>query len=259
MILYFFLVPFSFTMVVDNVTFLLVHLINIHLSYYFYPTQLNWQEKRTHLPVKKLEKHHGFGRIPVSVFGPLTVSRFVFDKKHWSAPCSPVLVLQYCYTLCGPELTGCWEWKGHRVRFHFCWLPSLCSWAGVQSLCQAAKSEISQSPASHSVGICIHYWFTLAWRCVPEAHVDVRSEQGPTSHSVRICIYYWFALAWRCVPEAHANVCSECLLLCNARLLILFVSKAVWEYSKHCEHIKYSENVNLVFVFMRLFSSRNLY
>lgn len=108
LILYLFLIPFSLSVVVDNVSFLLVHLINIHLSYYFYTTQMNWQEKWTHLPVRKLENHHGFGRIQLTVFGSLTICHFVFDKKRWSAPCSPVLVLQYCCTLWGTEHTGCW-------------------------------------------------------------------------------------------------------------------------------------------------------
>ena len=163
LILYFFLVPFSFTMVVDNISFLLVHLINIHLSYYFYTTQMNWQEKLTHLPVRKLENHHGFGRIQVTVFGSLTICHFVFDKKRWSVPCSPVFVLQYCYTLWGTEHSRCWGVERAQSQISFLLVAiSVPLDKGPVSLPGCQESEISQSPASHLIGICVYYWFTLA-------------------------------------------------------------------------------------------------
>lgn len=96
LILCFFLVAFSFTMVVDNVSFLLVHLINTHLSSYFYTTQMNWQEKWTHLPVRKSENHHGFGRTQVTVFDsnnlPLCFWQETLKCSLLTCPCPAVLL-----------------------------------------------------------------------------------------------------------------------------------------------------------------------
>lgn len=140
LILCFFLVAFSFTMVVDNVSFLLVHLINTHLSSYFYTTQMNWQEKWTHLPVRKSENHHGFGRTQVTVFDsnnlPLCFWQETLKCSLLTCPCPAVL------------LHSLWDWtrwvlgggKGTESGFTFVGCH-LCPWTKVQSLCQAAKSQ----------------------------------------------------------------------------------------------------------------------
>lgn len=78
---------------------------------------------------EKLENHHGFGRRNSGDCVWLSQSAALFLTKRWSVPCSPVLVLPLL-------LHSLWDWtrwvlgsgKGHRVRFHFCWLPSLCPW-----------------------------------------------------------------------------------------------------------------------------------
>lgn len=168
LILCFFLVAFSFTMVVDNVSFLLVHLINTHLSSYFYTTQMNWQEKWTHLPVRKLENHHGFGRTQVTVFDSNNLPLCFWQETLKC--CSPVLVLLYCYTLCGTEHAGCWGVERAQSQVSLLLVAiSVSLDKGPVSLPSCQESEISQSPASRLIGICIYYWFTLARWCVLKA------------------------------------------------------------------------------------------
>ena len=100
----------------------------------------------------------------------LTICRFVFDKKRWSVPCSPVLVLLYCYTLCGTEHAGCWGVERAQSQVSLLLVAiSVSLDKGPVSLPSCQESEISQSPASRLIGICIYYWFTLARWCVLKA------------------------------------------------------------------------------------------